>query len=257
MLGRREFFTVFLWRLILLTLVGYCIWRIRSLILVVIIAIILYYCLAPFIKWLQRRRFWGKIKGAARRTISAILVIMVTIGVAAASSYFLVSPLIREARSLQVNITKYTKDLVKIVENFQKKLLNLPEPYQKMITDQFPKITEYISTGIQWVIERTVSAFGHILEVFLIPIIAFYLAIGAKGLRRELFIFIPPKYARKALLILRETDLALRQYIVGQFIACLIVWIIVWGGLAIFGMDYPLFLGVIAGITRQSPLLDL
>jgi predicted PurR-regulated permease PerM len=255
MLGRRELFTVFLWRLILIALVGYFLWRIRSLVLVVVIAIILYYCLAPFIKWLQRRGFWGRIKGGARRTLSAIIVIVVTLGIAVGASYFLVSPLVGEARSLQVNITKYTKDLGKIAEDVQKKLLNLPEPYQKMIADQFAKITQYISTGVQWIIGKTVSAFGHILEVFLIPIIAFYLAIGAKGLRRELFLFIPPKYNRRALLILRETDMALRQYIVGQFLACLIIWITVWGGLAILGMDFPLFLGVIAGITRAIPVI--
>jgi len=255
MLGRRELFTTFLWRLILIALVGYFLWRIRSLVLIVIIAVILYYCLAPFIKWLQRRRFWGRIKGGARRTISAIIVIIATLCIAVGASYFLVSPLIGEARSLQVNLTKYSTDLLNIAEDFQKKLLKLPDPYQKMIADQFAKITEYISKGIQWIVRKTVSAFGHILEVFLIPIIAFYLAIGAKGLRRELFLFIPPKYTRKALLILREMDFALRQYIVGQFLACLILWITVWGGLAILGMDFPLFLGVIAGITRAIPVV--
>ncbi|MGB9876631.1 MAG: AI-2E family transporter [bacterium] len=255
MLGRREFFTVFLWRLLLIAFVGYILWRIRSLILVVIIAVILYYCLAPFIKWLQRRRFWGRIKGGTRRALSAIIVIIISLGVVIGASYLLLSPLIGEARSLEVNITKYSKDLAGIAEEIQKKVLNLPPQYQKVIADQFAKLTDYISVGIRWIIEKTVSAFGHILEIFLIPIIAFYLAIGAKGLRRELFIFIPPKYTRKALLILREMDFAMRQYIVGQFIACLILWITVWGGLAIIGMDFPLLLGVLAGITRAIPIV--
>lgn len=190
-----------------------------------------------------------------RRLISAILVILAFLLVTIASVYFLVSPLVSEARDLQVNITLYTKVLIKFAENIQQKFLRLPPQFQKVITDQLTQLSEQARRAIAFIMEKTVSAIGKIWEVFLIPIIAFYLAIGAKGLRRELFLFIPRKYTREALMILNAMDKAMRQYIVGQFIACLILWITVWGVLTLMGIDFPLFLGVIAGATRAIPII--
>ncbi len=255
MLGRREFFTVFLWRLILIAGVAYFLWRIRSLLVVVVLAVIIYYCVAPFIKGLCRRKFWGRIKWNTRRVISAILVIFVFLGVVIAGSYFLVGPLVDEARNLRVNIAQYTKVLIKFGEDIQQKFLGLPPYYQEIIASELSRISERLREGLGVILEKTAAALGHIIEIFLIPIIAFYLAIGAKGLRRELFIFIPRKHTRRALLILSAMDKAMRQYIVGQFIACLILWITVWGGLAIMRIDFPLFLGVIAGVTRAIPVI--
>jgi len=255
MVGRREFFTVFLWRLILIAGAAYFLWKIKSLIVVVVLAVILYYCLAPFIKWLCQRKFWGKTKPDTRRTISAIIVVIAFLVVTIGISFSLIGPLIDEARRLQVNVTRYTGDLVKMVDDIQKKFLGLPPHYQSLITDELLKIGGKIREGVGIIIEKTVAALGHLVEIFLIPIIAFYLATGSKGLRRELFIFIPPKYVRKALLILSAMDKAMRQYIVGQFVICLVVWIAVWGGLAIMRIDFPLFLGAIAGITRAIPVI--
>lgn len=255
MLGRREFFTVFLWRLILIAGAGYFLWRIRSLIVVVVLAVILYYCLAPFIKWLCKRRVFARMNRDLRRTVSALLVIVIFLSVLVGASYFLVSPLINEAKSLRDNITSYTKVIMQLVDRLQGKFLGLPPEYQRIITDELTRVSEKLRQGIGIIIEKTISALGHIIEIFLIPIIAFYLAIGSKGLRRELFIFVPRKYTRKALLILSAMDKAMRQYIVGQFIACLIIWITVWGGLAIIGIDFPLFLGVISGVTRAIPVI--
>lgn len=255
MMGRREFFTTFLWRLILVAGVAYFLWRIRSLIAVVVLAVILYYCLAPFIKWLCAQKFWKKTPPSTRRSIAALLVIILSLGVIGGASYFLVSPLVDEARGVQVNITKYSKELLILAENTQQRFLKLPPQYQKLISDQLAKLSEDLRLLVGEIVQRTLSAFSHILEIFLIPIIAFYLAIGAKGLRRELFIFIPRKHARKALLILSAMDKAMRQYIIGQFIACLMIWVMVWGGLAIMGIEFPLLLGVIAGITRAIPII--
>lgn len=255
MLGRREFFTVFLWRLILIAGVAYFLWRIRSLIVVVVLSVILYYCLAPFIKWLCRRRLWSKTRGEIRRVVSAMVVIIVFLGVLIGASYFLVSPFVDEARNLQVNIAQYTKALIKFIEDTQQRFLGLPPYYKEIIASQLMNLSERIRVGLGVILEKTVAALGHLIEIFLIPIIAFYLAIGAKGLRRELFVFIPKKYTRRALLIFSAMDKAMRQYIVGQFVACLILWITVWGGLAIMKMDFPLFLGVIAGVTRAVPII--
>lgn len=255
MLGRREFFTVFLWRLILIAGAGYFLWRIKSLIIVVVLAVILYYCLAPFIKWFCRRKFLRKMRRDTRRVISAMLVIIIFLGMLIGASYSLVSPLIDEARNLKENITHYTRVLIRLVEELQQKFLGLPEEYQGMITGELTRLSEKLRQGIGVIIEKTISALGHLIEVFLIPIIAFYLAIGSRGLRRELFIFVPRKYARRAILILNAMDKAMRQYVVGQFAACLIIWIAAWGGLAIIGVDFPLFLGVIAGVTRAIPII--
>lgn len=252
---RREIFVTFWWRILLLAGAFYLLWRIRTLIFVIVLATILYYMLAPFVKSLCKWRIWKGVRQETRRSISALIVWLLALGVLVGGCYLILSPLVEEARDLQINITKYSKDLIKIAGNVQQRFLKLPEQYQNILMEQVRKLGESLSKVTTLIISKTLEAFGHILEILAIPIIALYLSIGSKGLRRELFIFIPPKYARRALLILKQMDLAFRQYIAGQAVLCILMWIIIWGILTLFKMNYALTLGVIAGVARAIPVI--
>ncbi|WP_149453986.1 AI-2E family transporter [Pasteuria penetrans] len=60
-------------------------------------------------------------------------------------------------------------------------------------------------------------------------------------------------WRRTGLQILRDLDCVLGQYIRGQFLICMLVFIATYLGYVLIGLPYPLLLSALVGITNVIP----
>jgi predicted PurR-regulated permease PerM len=95
----------------------------------------------------------------------------------------------------------------------------------------------------------------NIVEIVLLPVLAFYFVIDGRTLKHEFVALLPRARRREALRILREFNLIMRAFVVGQFILCVLAGLVVGTGLAMLHVKYALILGVLAGITRAIPII--
>src|SRR5581483_8754034 len=97
---------------------------------------------------------------------------------------------------------------------------------------------------------RALESLKNIIEIVLLPVLAFYFIIDGHKLKREFIALLPRSRVRETLRMMGEFNRIMRAFVAGQFILCLLAGVIVGAGLALLRVKYPVILGVLAGITR-------
>ncbi len=96
---------------------------------------------------------------------------------------------------------------------------------------------------------------GQIISVFMVMILAFYMSVRKKGLRKFIDSLIPHKYQDFLKNFLESAQKEIGGWARGLFIICFFVGLLAYLGLTILGVKYSLTLAVIAGLTEIIPYL--
>jgi predicted PurR-regulated permease PerM len=102
---------------------------------------------------------------------------------------------------------------------------------------------------------RTVESGMLVVELILIPVLAFSFLTESKPLKRELMWLVPRARVRDMLYLTRQSGIILQSYAVGQLILALIAGGVVWVLMVGLGIRYALALALIAAITRVIPVI--
>ena len=94
-----------------------------------------------------------------------------------------------------------------------------------------------------------------IVELILLPVLAFYFLVEGHALRNELVRFVPQSKRRIALAILRESAVIMRAYLIAQLVLATIAGVFVGTMLGFAHIPYALVLALVAGITRAIPVI--
>ncbi len=151
--------------------------------------------------------------------------------------------------------------------------------YLQTLTSQSPdnlfsgikneKIAKMLSDMLSWAgktfttyageIAKTIfsKAAAIITSVTLLVIASTYLAAILPKLKRALPYMFPKSSLEKTEDFLRDLYSDMKKFVGGQMINAAIVGTIVWAGMAILGMKYSGFLGLLAGITDFIPFLGV
>ena len=112
-----------------------------------------------------------------------------------------------------------------------------------------------LTTAVHGGVRATLAKFSFVIELILVPILAFYLLADGRSIRQQVVFFVPRHYLEWTEHALLRSDQAFQRFIRGQVILCLIAFTVVTVGLSAIGVDFYLLLGVIAGITRAIPIV--
>ena len=104
------------------------------------------------------------------------------------------------------------------------------------------------------------SWLGFIVELVLVPVLAFYFIYDGRGLKREVLNVMPPAYVRPLIRVFRETNAVMRQYVLSQVILCVVAGIVTY---LIFVLTpalaparpYAVIVGLYAAGTRAIPVV--
>lgn len=105
------------------------------------------------------------------------------------------------------------------------------------------------------VLERIGTLLHYVVELVLLPVMAFYLALDSKRIKHEFAAVLPRRRRREVFRIIHQFNQIMYSYVVGQAILCALAGVVVGVGLALLGVKYPLMLGLLAGFTRAIPII--
>ena len=263
---------------------AYVLGRLRSLIVTLFVATILAYIMRPIAGWMarsagfgiihdllwraviaavpRRRRPASTIPMRGRRVIATLYVLVLLVVGGWYSGRFLISPFTAEIQNVQDNWEEYREKIVKMerlaVEWYRS---NVKPTYRRWLEQQFRGTSG--GNGVQgsaasWLgfgIQRTGEIALHIVEIVLLPVLAFYFAIESRQLKREFVGMLPRRRWREVLRMIHEFNEIMFSFVVCQAILCLIAGLVVGIGLGLIGMPYPVTLGILAGLTRAIPII--
>jgi predicted PurR-regulated permease PerM len=254
-----------IWRFVLIGLVVvvclYVLGRLRPMLTMIFIAAILAYIMRPMANWLLRHRILVPSHWTmhARRGLATLYVLVVVFVGGYYSVKFMLSPFVHQIRDVVTNwdtqykpqFDRYSKD----ARQWYTK--QVPPDWRKKIEagvgspDMQKAITGWVGDNA-----KGVGQIAHyIVEIVLLPVLAFYFALDSRKLKAELLGALPRRHQREWARMIHEFNRIMHSFVVGQFILCALagvfIGLLLWG----LGVPYALTLGLLAGFTRAIPII--
>jgi predicted PurR-regulated permease PerM len=257
-----------LWLITTLALVAlalYVVWSVRHVISLMFICGAIAYLLIPLVDWLSSKRPKIVAPLAWRGLISLLVTLGFFVLVGAATVAF-IAPFVNEARDFLRDLPRYQEQISQTAADWQKAYQawyeSLTPQAQQWLDQQresllrsLNRATDDLQATIQGAIQQTGLLINLLVELFLVPVIVFYLLFDSHRLKRETLRWTPPRYVRFALNLMQETNRVMRGYIVAQLILGVIAGIATWIGLQLMGVKYAATLALFAGIARAIPVI--
>ena len=243
-------------RLIILAISAYLLYRVRTILISVLIAILLTYALLPVVEWLCKRRI-GTLRPKTQRLMATIVVFIAFIAITTFVITLMVTPFKHEVNEFVKNLGVYTTEFGKLLKSAGTWYTRaVPADVKELIGNMdFSSLTGRISHYSQELLNATTSWIGFALELILIPVLAFYFVLDYRSLTRELYGLVPTARLKETVRINRDVGEILQSYIVGQLILCTIAGILTGLFLWAVGMPYVVVLALFAAITRAIPVV--
>lgn len=135
-------------------------------------------------------------------------------------------------------------------------VLNLDmETIKAQVTQRWQDMGKYLATVLTFATDSGMRVVGWLLNLFLIPIVTFYLLRDWDELVAGTGRLLPPAWRDRVAPIAREIDDALAGFLRGQLSVMLALAIIYSVGLLIVGLDLALPIGLLAGLVSFVPYL--
>jgi predicted PurR-regulated permease PerM len=247
-----------------LILACFLVYYLSNIIAPFLISVVIAYVLNPLVKALVERKFprpWAVL------TVFTIGLVIFTLFIVpfTLSIFSEAGAMIQNMGELDVKklANKY-KDLgMGVYERFSK------IPYLKPYLDEFihsENIREFAAKGVVYVKDGTVSsfkrfmsflvsAFSGMVNLFLIPILTFYVLLDMDEIFAKAKSLFPPAYKDKITSILGDIDKQLNSLLRGQLTSNAIFALLMTIALWISGLNFFLFLGPLAGVANFIPYL--
>lgn len=221
----------------------------RDLVLVVLAAIVVASSIEPIAKWFIARRI--------PRLPSVVFIYFFLAVIFIGGFYFLVLPLLNDSSGFLSSLPQYINQGSVSIQGSS---FIQSEPIFQQIshgfsleafTDQGHKILASLSSGF-W---NTVSVvFGGLLSFVLIIVLSFYLSVQDDGVGKFLKIISSRRYEDYVVRLWKRAEIKIGLWMQGQLLLVVIIAVLVYLGLALFGVRHALLLAVLAGAFELIPL---
>ena len=272
------------WRFLILAGAIFAFYRLRSLVITLVVTAVIAYVLDPLVVWLAA---WRPFIDFHRNLSGSISVFISKFSRKKPQShpYSLTHHRIRTYAVIWVALlttltvwwgvklvsAPFTQEIQKFSskkgqQEFQEKKTAALAWYDRSVPEkiQSPKIIEAVQKSnfvdplkqmAPTVGKRISEIFSGIVELVLIPVLALYVLIDGRELKHEMTGLLKFQHRREGMYLLREFNRIMRAFIFGQFLLCFIAFVIVLIGLAALHVQYSFVLAVFAGLTRAIPVV--
>jgi predicted PurR-regulated permease PerM len=226
---------------------------IKTILLPIILAAIVYYLLNPVVDFFERK--------GIRRIYTILALFIVIIGLLTILIVSVIPFLKEQVLSLIKSFPQYTSDVEQLVRdvvgsdfvNQAQKTLNINvADLSKQISDQASTIINNMFAGIGNIV-GIVKDF--ILAIVTLPFILFYLLKDGKKLGPYVLKFMPVSFRSSTYNVMHEMNNQISSYIRGQIIVSFCIGALMYIGFLIIGMEYASLLALIAAFTSVVPYL--
>lgn len=220
----------------------------------IILSIILAYIFDPLVNYLQSR--------GMKRIFAVITIYFIILGIIFILAFLVIPRSGREIKRLMTYLPTYITNITNFFDTIYIRYLttigDLPPLFQgveKIIGENIEKIEGIIKIGLASFFGGVISTFSKIISIVLTPILTFYFLIDKDEFLGKIKSLIPKKYKKDVLIIAREVNLSVSQFIRGRLIMALYVGIATTILLMIMGIDFAIVIGFITFIADIIPYI--
>ncbi|HHX01515.1 MAG TPA: AI-2E family transporter [Firmicutes bacterium] len=231
---------------ILLSLSLLFLYRVRVILSPFLFAALIAYIAFPLVSVFERRE--------VPRPIAIILVYLLFAVFVGISVSFLIPQLAQEVDELLKTIPDQTEKLADGLSLWRSlDQISVPEVLQTGFDLVVGRIQQLVEGVAQRIAGILVGMFSQIISLLIAPILAFYLLRDLEVIKRRTIMSIPKQYRLTVYKLCKEMNRVLNGFIRGQLVNALLVGSLIAIGLAVLGVKYALFIGLLAGVFNIIP----
>jgi predicted PurR-regulated permease PerM len=239
-----------------LLIAGLILWRVREVIVTVLLALVMAYILRPMVN--QFCAISLRLRGRELRLPRAAAVGLVFIFLAFIlwAVWVISADSIRhQAQEFRSHWPAYQVVLQQEVQRVVDLRRDLPESLGKSADAWVESLAAMATGAVHGGVRAALANVGMLVELILVPILAFYILADGRAIRQQVLFFVPRRHLAWTEHALTQSDDAFQRFIRGQVVLCLIAFVVVTAGAWAIGLDFYLLLGVVAGVTRAIPIV--
>lgn len=227
------------------------IWLLAPILMPFLAAAILAYICDPLVDRLQRRR--------VPRTLGALLMLFLVMGVFAALTLILIPLLHHQATALAERVPDYVDTLRTRVAPWLKTFgvdidLDL-EGLRTALQEHMAEARNVAARLLPSLKTGGLAVIGFVTNLALVPVILFYMLRDWNDIVRRIGETIPRRWHGRAVSLAEDIDDVLGQFLRGQILVMLIMSAYYVAGLWFIGLDSALAIGVLTGLLVFIPYL--
>ncbi|WP_416653849.1 AI-2E family transporter [Bacillus amyloliquefaciens] len=240
--------------LVLLTVYVFCmldmlwapIWLvIKSLFIPIFIAVFIAYLLLPITEWLHEK--------GMPRTLSLLLIYFLFFGGIGWGVYKGVPVLIEQLQDLSESIPGLAENYNSMLRHLHNHTDHWPDGMHHRMDKMIQQTETFLAGTIESTIRSIRFVFDYILIAATIPFLVFYMVKDIDAMKKTVWYLTPKSWRKRGSEFLRDVDDSLGDYIRGQLLVCFLLGLIAGCSFWMFGLPYPLILGLVIGITNVIP----
>jgi predicted PurR-regulated permease PerM len=253
---RRKAFTILIYSLLTLVIL-YMLMQIRPMLIWLygilsavlapfVVAMIISYVLNPIVSLLNKRK--------VPRTVAVLLIYAVFITSAVVILMHMIPMFVKQMTELNEHLPELVGRAQALINQLNENRY-FPDSVRTGINKALLKMESGVSSAVTDYIRGIGSTLNMVFVAFIIPFLAFYMLKDFKAIERAVVSNVPKRQRKLAVRLLIDIDMALGNYIRGQFLVCMIVGVLAYIGYWIAGMNYPLLLACMVAIFNIIPYL--
>lgn len=220
---------------------------IRGILVPFALGFLLAYVLAPFVEALENKRI--------SRGTAILIVYVFFIGLLTLLIFYAIPPLIRDLNRLVEVIPSYARYIQETIGQMQDGFSRFPIPEGiKQVVNETIMRVEQISLGIiQSFVQGLIGLIGQSFNLILTPIVSYYFLRDFNRIGGCVLRAIPVRYREELILLGKEINQVLRNFIKGSLLLAFLVGLLTTIGMYLIGMDFPVLIGIMVGVTNIIP----
>ena len=230
-----------------------------TLFFIIILAIFFAYLIDPLVKLIRhpfKERHIERMMPRSLAIVIAYLIVFTVLGVAIA---YLTPKIANQATEFGKNLPEYAKSFQERLVELNQRLdrVRISENVQKQLNDRIQSLVEVTGTYLTALVGLiAIDIVTSAPWLILVPILAFFFLKDVNFFRVSVLrVFPSGKWRARVESVMSDVNKTLAAYTRAQLISCLLIGFVCTLGFYIFGINYALLLGILAGILEFIPLI--
>ena len=225
-----------------------------------IISVVLAQLLHPAVDWLERRAPFREEYPTAVRIVAILIIYFAFIVIAGAFIYFSIRPLFGEARELLDALPELYGRARVTIEAWADEYTNrIPPEVRAQIEEWVASGGNLITNALFGLLRRTISGVSNaitlVIGLAIVPFFLFYLLKDRDEVVGGALSVLPPRAQTHTLNTLKIVNDVIGKYVRAQLFSAAIIFALVFIGLIVAGVPYPLILAAFAGMFGLIPII--
>ena len=234
-----------LFRSLAIVLGAALLYLIRDVIAVLLFSVIIAAAVTPLVNYLNKK--------GVPRTLGVFLIYFLAFLALGTVLYFIVSPLAAELDNLSLTVPLYFDK----VNSFFKAVRDTAPQYEQLLNkvqDNLLAISSDLAHVSGNIFGATTKIFGGVVSAVFVIVISFYLSAQEHGINIFLRSVTPKEHQSYVLGLWARAQYKLGRWLQAQIILSAVVGLLVYVGLAIFGINHRVLLAVVAAFMEIIPI---